>query len=72
MPGKWMMKRHRLLTGNCLIKLKKVITRELSDNTCLKILGIETSCDDTGIAIVDGNGRILGEALHSQQSTHLQ
>ena len=30
------------------------------------ILGIETSCDDTGAAIVTGDGRILGEALASQ------
>lgn len=36
------------------------------------ILGIETSCDDTGIAIVDKCGRVLGEAIHSQQSTHLR
>ncbi|XP_067005385.1 tRNA N6-adenosine threonylcarbamoyltransferase, mitochondrial isoform X2 [Anabrus simplex] len=36
------------------------------------ILGIETSCDDTGCAIVDNSGRILGEALHSQQETHLK
>lgn len=36
----------------------------------IKILGIETSCDDTGIAIVDSNGKILGEALHSQQQIH--
>jgi hypothetical protein len=27
------------------------------------ILGIETSCDDTGCAIVDNEGNILGEAL---------
>ncbi|GAB0087710.1 Probable tRNA N6-adenosine threonylcarbamoyltransferase, mitochondrial [Sergentomyia squamirostris] len=36
------------------------------------ILGIETSCDDTGAAVVDGNGQILGEALHSQHSVHLK
>ncbi|XP_022902263.2 tRNA N6-adenosine threonylcarbamoyltransferase, mitochondrial [Onthophagus taurus] len=35
------------------------------------ILGIETSCDDTGCAIVDEKGNILGEALHSQQQIHL-
>ena len=35
------------------------------------ILGIETSCDDTGVAIVDTDGNILGEALHSQLQTHL-
>lgn len=35
------------------------------------ILGIETSCDDTGCAVVDSEGRILGEALNSQQLLHL-
>ncbi|CAH0556660.1 unnamed protein product [Brassicogethes aeneus] len=35
------------------------------------ILGIETSCDDTGCAIVDTNGNILGEALNSQHLIHL-
>lgn len=32
----------------------------------LVVLGIETSCDDTGAAVVTGDGRILGEALASQ------
>ncbi|XP_053327830.1 tRNA N6-adenosine threonylcarbamoyltransferase, mitochondrial [Spea bombifrons] len=36
------------------------------------ILGIETSCDDTGAAVVDENGKILGEALHSQKDVHLK
>lgn len=36
------------------------------------ILGIETSCDDTGAALVDGSGRVLGECLNSQQNTHLR
>lgn len=35
------------------------------------ILGIETSCDDTGFAIVDSTGKILGEALNSQLIHHL-
>ena len=32
------------------------------------VLGIETSCDDTGAAVVSGDGRILGEAINSQTS----
>ncbi|XP_060835574.1 tRNA N6-adenosine threonylcarbamoyltransferase, mitochondrial [Rhopalosiphum padi] len=36
-----------------------------------KVLGIETSCDDTGCAIVDSNRNILGEYLQSQQQIHL-
>jgi len=35
------------------------------------ILGIETSCDDTGCAIVDTDRNILGECLKSQQQIHL-
>ncbi|XP_060518694.1 tRNA N6-adenosine threonylcarbamoyltransferase, mitochondrial isoform X2 [Cylas formicarius] len=35
------------------------------------ILGIETSCDDTGCALVDSTGNLLGEALHSQHLVHL-
>jgi len=34
------------------------------------ILGIETSCDDTGAAVVTGDGRVLGEALASQGEIH--
>ncbi|XP_065108182.1 tRNA N6-adenosine threonylcarbamoyltransferase, mitochondrial [Paramisgurnus dabryanus] len=35
------------------------------------VLGIETSCDETGAAVLDENGVILGESLHSQKQTHL-
>ena len=34
------------------------------------VLGVETSCDDTGVAIVSSDGRILGEALASQAALH--
>ena len=34
------------------------------------MLGIETSCDDTGVAIVTSEGEILGEALASQAALH--
>lgn len=34
------------------------------------ILGIETSCDDTGVAIVDTNGDVLAESLYSQSEFH--
>jgi len=36
------------------------------------ILGIETSCDDTGIAIVNQNREVLGESINSQLQTHLK
>jgi len=35
------------------------------------ILGIETSCDETGAAVVDCHGNIISESLHSQLQTHL-
>ncbi|GJQ11869.1 hypothetical protein GpartN1_g3660.t1 [Galdieria partita] len=34
------------------------------------VLGIETSCDDTGVAIVDSSGRILGETRVGQEAIH--
>ncbi|MEW5313516.1 MAG: hypothetical protein WDW38_005079 [Sanguina aurantia] len=34
------------------------------------VLGIESSCDDTGAAIVTSDGRVLGEALASQADIH--
>ena len=37
----------------------------------MKVLGIETSCDETGIAIYDGNSnRIISEKLFSQAAKH--
>jgi N6-L-threonylcarbamoyladenine synthase len=34
------------------------------------VLGIETSCDETAVAVLDGNGQILAESVHSQLSEH--
>lgn len=34
------------------------------------MLGIETSCDDTGAAVVRSDGCVLGEALASQHTIH--
>jgi N6-L-threonylcarbamoyladenine synthase len=36
----------------------------------LLILGIETSCDETGVALYDTRTGLLGEALHSQVELH--
>ncbi|XP_027023725.2 probable tRNA N6-adenosine threonylcarbamoyltransferase, mitochondrial isoform X1 [Tachysurus fulvidraco] len=49
-------------------------------NTCRKasqirprvVLGIETSCDETGAAVVDETGQIRGESLHSQKQVHVK
>ena len=34
------------------------------------MLGIETSCDETAVAVVDGDRRILSDILHSQHDDH--
>jgi len=34
------------------------------------VLGIETSCDDTACAVVDGDGRVLASAVSSQLAAH--
>ncbi|XP_045493381.1 probable tRNA N6-adenosine threonylcarbamoyltransferase, mitochondrial [Colias croceus] len=36
------------------------------------IFGIETSCDDTGCAIIDDNGQLLSEKLYCQNLVHLR
>ncbi|XP_067121020.1 tRNA N6-adenosine threonylcarbamoyltransferase, mitochondrial-like [Centruroides vittatus] len=47
----------------CKIQNKRYLART--------VLGIETSCDDTGAAVVDEFGNVLGEALNSQHQFHL-
>jgi N6-L-threonylcarbamoyladenine synthase len=34
------------------------------------VLGFESSCDETGVAIVSTDGRLLGQSLHSQIAMH--
>ncbi|MDO9100608.1 MAG: tRNA (adenosine(37)-N6)-threonylcarbamoyltransferase complex transferase subunit TsaD [Caldisericota bacterium] len=36
----------------------------------VRILGIETSCDDTAAAVVDDGGRVLSSVISSQESFH--
>ncbi len=36
----------------------------------MRILGIETSCDETAAAVADENGRVYGEVVHSQIELH--
>jgi N6-L-threonylcarbamoyladenine synthase len=38
----------------------------------MRVLGIETSCDETGIAIYDSEQGLLGDALHSQVALHAE
>ncbi len=34
------------------------------------VLGIESSCDETATAVLDPTGRVLAEAVHSQETDH--
>jgi N6-L-threonylcarbamoyladenine synthase len=36
----------------------------------VNVLGIETSCDETSVAVLDGEGRILSNVVSSQMATH--
>ncbi len=38
----------------------------------MRVLGIETSCDDTGVAIFDSDHGLLAHGLHSQTELHQQ
>ncbi len=38
----------------------------------MRVLGIETSCDETGIAIFDSEKGLLGDALYSQVEVHAE
>ena len=36
----------------------------------MNILGIESSCDDTGLAIIDSSGQIIAHVTSSQHEIH--
>ena len=36
----------------------------------MRVLGIESSCDETGAAVVDDSGRVLSDVVHSQVDVH--
>ncbi len=38
----------------------------------MRVLGIETSCDETGVAIYDSEQGLLGHVLHSQVALHAE
>jgi len=38
----------------------------------MRILGIETSCDETGVAVYDSRAGLLGHRLHSQAAIHAE
>lgn len=49
--------------------LTRSVRRMTSNKT---VLGIETSCDDTGCAIVNSDGVLQGDALYSQNELHVR
>ncbi|EFN64479.1 Probable O-sialoglycoprotein endopeptidase 2 [Camponotus floridanus] len=72
---------HKLLLEFCQPKCLKFLrmshrtlnaVRKFADDRPAVILGIETSCDDTGCGIVDTTGKILSEVISSQHLTHLK
>ena len=38
----------------------------------MKVLGIETSCDETGVAVYDGDAGLLGHEVYSQIALHAE
>lgn len=46
--------------------------RCISNSSARVVLGIESSCDDTGVAIVRSDGTVLGEAIATQADIHAQ
>ncbi|WP_139557402.1 tRNA (adenosine(37)-N6)-threonylcarbamoyltransferase complex transferase subunit TsaD [Methylotetracoccus oryzae] len=42
----------------------------MQSNTSFRVLGIETSCDETGLAVFDSRYGLLAHALHSQVQLH--
>ncbi|XP_036339026.1 probable tRNA N6-adenosine threonylcarbamoyltransferase, mitochondrial [Rhagoletis pomonella] len=53
-----------------MLKLLKNRTFNIPTARHLSVLGIETSCDDTGIALLNEKGEVLGNVLNSQQKFH--
>ena len=41
-----------------------------SNDTPLLVLGIESSCDDTACAVLDGSGSVLSSVVSSQLAAH--
>jgi len=52
--------------SNALIQFKQI----LYDNILMLVLGLESSCDETGVALYDTDEGLLADALHSQVAMH--
>ena len=44
--------------------------RASSSDEKMVVVGVETSCDDTGVAVITGAGQLLGNCLLSQTQVH--
>ncbi|MEQ2252473.1 putative tRNA N6-adenosine threonylcarbamoyltransferase, mitochondrial [Ilyodon furcidens] len=64
---------HKVSGARSLQRLLRCKYASGSKASCSRlVLGIETSCDDTGAAVMDETGTILGESLYSQKEVHLR
>lgn len=63
-------KYHRIVNRILRQSVRRLNIPAYSEN--ITVLGIETSCDDTGCAVVNGAGKILGESLFNQNLLHLR
>lgn len=68
-------------TLNLDCKITKILHQNVFSNTLnvnsrrqksRNVLGIETSCDDTGAAIINEDGVLLAEQLNSQTAYHVE
>ncbi|KAL1399007.1 hypothetical protein pipiens_008523, partial [Culex pipiens pipiens] len=64
--------RHLIIPVSALFCNRFVWRRHSSQLARPFVLGIESSCDDSGAAIVSRDGTVLGEDVHSQQNNHLK
>jgi N6-L-threonylcarbamoyladenine synthase len=46
------------------------VTRAVSSNGSFRVLGIETSCDETAAAVVCADGQVLSDVIESQFASH--
>ncbi|XP_049865938.1 tRNA N6-adenosine threonylcarbamoyltransferase, mitochondrial-like [Pectinophora gossypiella] len=70
-----MLNYSRLLRASFRIRnsiRSSTVTNSINFHTNHAILGIETSADDTGCAIINDKGELLAESLHSQNLMHLR
>ena len=63
-----------MLSGVLQHGRQMLTNRNMARSTILNrslILGLETSCDDTGACVMDLSGKILGESLSTQLSSRM-